>query len=428
MASISRVVILDQDSEARQRCVSFFSGEGAVNIKEYTNGRSFWDAISSSRMSPEVIVLDWSISDISGVALFNRMRSRAPTAFTALVVTSSKLKDDEMALLKEFPGTCFLAKPYDANQLRRAVQKCRDESFWIQENNATLDQIFLDLKDGKNNVKERFFAVLKSSPNKYPLVVLATRMLRRMNHNRLAHQILVESLKSFPEEPSLLTELAKVCLAEGRLNDALRLSDKAILISPKNVERLCFNGEVALGLGNIKDAEKRFSQAVGIESNVPLPVSPRLMETLPNGEQFKEAIKDNNTPLNLASLLNMTGILSIRQGRFEEGLGYYRLALSVVNSTKETAILSFNLGLGHLRAKQFSDAEIWFNKCSNIAGHLKKRSMIYQEKLALRASASSGSGWNKFQDADLIDEFEEIRISFDNTKSTDEASAEEELL
>lgn len=427
MTSFSRVVILDQDSEERQKCVSFFSGEGAVNIKEYSEGKSFWDALSSPRLPPDVIVLDWSVSDTSGIALFNRLRSHAPTLLTALVVTSSKLQDDEMALLKEFPGTCFLAKPYDSHQLSQAVKKCRDESFWIQENTVTLDQIFIELKIGKNNVKDRFFAILKNSPNKYPLVVLATRMLRRLKHNRLAHQILVESLKSFPEEPSLLTELAKVCLAEGRMEEALRLSDKAILISPKNLERLCFNGEVALGLGKMEDAEKRFSEAVGIEPNIALPVSAHLMKTLPNAEQFKEALKENNTPLNLASLLNMAGVISIRRGDFEQGIAYYRLALSLVKSKKDTSVLSFNLGLGHLRAKQFSEAENWFTKCSNIAGRLRKRSLKYLEKLAHRVNTSSEPGWNKFQDADLIDEFEQIRISCDNSKTTAEASAEEEI-
>jgi len=225
----------------------------------------------------------------------------------------------------------------------------------------------------------------------------------------------------------LLTELAKVCLAEGRLEEALLLSDKAILVSPKNLERLCFNGEVALGLGKMEDAEKRFTQAVGIESNIALPVSDSLMETFPNAEQFKHALKENNTPLNLASLLNMAGILSIRKGDFEQGIAYYRLAIGLVKSTKDTSILSFNLGLGHLRAKQFSDAENWFKKCSNIAGHLRKRSLKYQEKLALRVSTSSTAHWNNFQDGDLIDEFEEVRISCDSSKSADAASAEEEI-
>jgi len=362
-------------------------------------------------------VLDWSIHDVSSIALFNRIRSHASTLFAPLVVTSNKLKDDEVALLKEFPGTCFLPKPFDRQQLAKAVKKCRDESFWIKENIAVLDHVFLDLRSGKNDVKDRFFSVLKNSPNKYPLVVLATRILRRMKHHRLAHQILNESLKAFPNEPTLLTELAKICFTEGRLEDAFQLSDKAIRISPKNLERLCFNGDVSIGLGRIEEAEKRFRQALEIDSSNSIAVAGKNLETIPDKMQFVEAIKENSTPLNLASMLNLAGIFSIRNGDFEAGFKHYRLALTIVQSSEESSAISFNLGLGHLRAKRFDDAETWFKKCAHIPGRLKGKSMQYQEKLALRSHSKMKSKWNPNLDVDIFEEFEEVRLTLGGSSS-----------
>lgn len=417
MAGISRVVILDQDSKTRQEWFTYFTGEGVLNVKEFSDGNSFWGAIESSALPPDVLVLDWSIHDVSSIALFNRIRSHASTLFAPLVVTSNKLKDDEVALLKEFPGTCFLPKPFDRQQLAKAVKKCRDESFWIKENIAVLDHVFLDLRSGKNDVKDRFFSVLKNSPNKYPLVVLATRILRRMKHHRLAHQILNESLKAFPNEPTLLTELAKICFTEGRLEDAFQLSDKAIRISPKNLERLCFNGEVSIGLGKIEEAEKRFRQALEIDSSNSIAVAGKNLETIPDKMQFVEAIKENSTPLNLASMLNLAGIFSIRNGDFEAGFKHYRLALTIVQSSEESSAISFNLGLGHLRAKRFDDAETWFKKCAHIPGRLKGKSMQYQEKLALRSHSKMKSKWNPNLDVDIFEEFEEVRLTLGGSSS-----------
>lgn len=158
MAGISRVVILDEDSKTRQEWLSHFTDEGVINVKGFADGHSFWQSIETSALAPDVLVLDWSIQDISGIALFNRIRSHGSTLFTPLVVTSNKLKEEEVALLKEFPGTCFLSKPFDRQQLVKAVKKCREESFWIKENIAVLDHVFLDLQVGKKDVKDRFCA------------------------------------------------------------------------------------------------------------------------------------------------------------------------------------------------------------------------------------------------------------------------------
>lgn len=430
MANPSRVAILDQNSHNLDDLVSIFSSEGVVSVKKFSEGEKLWNSLKASRLVPDLIVQDWNSDDVSGLALFNRIRGFEPTSKVAMIITSNSLAPDEMTLLEEFPGTIFLPKPFSKLQVLEAVHKVIDEIFWIDQNKVGLEQVFSDLKVGRNDVKGRLFAIIRSSPNKFPLIVLAAKILRKTNHHSLASQLVQESLKIYPNVPILLTELAKIFFLEGKLKEAYDHAERAVKISPKNLERLCFTGEVSVILGKIDEAEKLYSKALGIDPENRVALAGVSVSDTNIRNHFYQAIRDNSAPQNLASLLNLAGIMSIKKGNYEDGFKQYRLALGISKNASEASSLTFNLGLGSIKAKRYQDADNWFKKCAKFGGKLETKAKRYREIIELRSKGHPKQASEEILNMNLFEEFEEARFGHYSSEKGEDSGfiVDEEVL
>jgi tetratricopeptide (TPR) repeat protein len=430
LANPSRVAIFDQNSHNLDELVSIFSSEGVVSVKKFSEGEKLWNSLRASQLVPELIVQDWNSDDVSGLALFNRIRGFEATSKVGMIITSDRLAPDEMTLLQEFPGTIFLPKPFTKLQVLGAVHRVIDEIFWIEQNKVGLEQVFSDLKMGRNDVKVRLFSIIRSSPNKFPLIVLAAKILRKTNHHSLASQLVHESLKIYPNEPILLTELAKIYFLEGKLKEAYVHAEKAVKISPKNLERLCFTGEVSVSLGKIDEAEKLYSKALGIDPENRVALAGVSISDANTRNHFSQAIRDNSAPQNLASLLNLAGIMSIRNGNYEDGFKQYRLALGISKNASEASSLTFNLGLGSIKAKRYHDADIWFKKCAKFGGRLEHKAKKYREIIELRCKGQPKQASEEILHMNLLEEFEEAIIGHNASEKGEDSSflIDEEVL
>ena len=424
------MTIFDQNSHSLDELSSIFSYEGALSVKKFGEGEKLWNSLKSARVQPDLIVQDWNSDDVSGLALFNRIRGFESTSNVAMIITSHKLTRDEMTLLQEFPGTIFLPKPFTKLQVLEAVQRVTDEIFWIEQNKAGLEQIFSDLKVGRNDVKGRLFAIIRSSPNKFPLIVLAAKILRKTSHHSLASQIVQESLKLYPNEPILLTELAKICFMEGRLKEAYQHAEKAVKISPKNLERLCFTGEVSVSLGRIDEAEMLYNKALGIDPENRQAMAGASASDPNIRNHFSLALRENSAPQNLASILNLAGIMSVRKGNYDDGFKQYRLALGISKNVTEASSLTFNLGLGSIKAKRYQDADSWFKKCASFGGELESKAKKYREIIESRSKDETKQNRDDILTLNIFDEFEEARIGDPSSKKDEENSlvSDEEVL
>ncbi len=430
MAIPTRVAIFDQNSHSLDELSSIFSYEGALSVKKFSEGEKLWNSLRTASLQPELIVQDWNSDDVSGLALFNRIRGFESTSNVAMIITSHKLAPEEMTLLQEFPGTIFLPKPFTKLKVLEAAQKVTDEILWIQQNKAGLEEVFSDLKVGRNDVKGRLFAIIRSSPNKFPLIVLAAKILRKTSHHSLASQLVQESLKIYPNEPILLTELAKICFVEGRLKEAYQHAEKAVKISPKNLERLCFTGEVSVSLGRIDEAEILYNKALGIDPENRLAIAGASISDANTKNHFSLALRENSAPQNLASLLNLAGIMSVKEGNYDDGFKQYRLALGISKNATEASALTFNLGLGSIKAKRYQDADSWFKKCASFGGGLESKAKKYREIIETKSKTQTKQNSDEILTLNVFEEFEEARIGNPSSKKNEGTSlvVDEEVL
>jgi threonine synthase len=95
----SRVVIVDDTSEARRLIRRILQSQGDFEIFEATNGRDAIELVSKER--PDLVILDLMMPEVDGFAVLDALRSKPETAnIPVIVATAKELTVDEKSRLQ----------------------------------------------------------------------------------------------------------------------------------------------------------------------------------------------------------------------------------------------------------------------------------------------------------------------------------------
>lgn len=161
-----------------------------------------------------------------------------------------------------------------------------------------------------------------------------------------------------------LNLVGRVQLAKGLFQDASVTLQKAKIINPFNIDRLINLGEAYLNINLVKRAEQNFRSAVNHGSKDPRAVG-GLGKSLLLGDKINEGLvflKQLSGNREMASVFNAAAVLSMRSGRYVEGMKLYHVALDTI--TDDPPVLSklaFNMGIGFHRYHDFYKASICFS-------------------------------------------------------------------
>jgi CheY-like chemotaxis protein/predicted negative regulator of RcsB-dependent stress response len=384
------VAVVDDDQLVRNLVTNYCRAIGITEIEAFESGDAAWSALANGKHF-DMVILDWKLPGLSGVGLFNRMRSHPELRRTPMLVISGFLNQNDFALLEEFPCTGLLEKPFTKILLERKVKSLWEESQWYLDKSKMLDDLVRNLHtDGSNSVKE-LKKLLGKSPNPIALALLIAKKLRKAGFLKDAKSFLETVFLHDSTSVAGMTEMAKVLFQMGdvaKARDVLRITNR---ISPENVRRLCLLGEVELNLNDPEAARKCFEDALEIDpddslANSGLTVANSIADHLV--EYSKDAI-----PTNFASMLNIVAITKVRAGKFEDGISQYMAALAFLRSDLVLSKVSFNLGLGFLRWQKPELAKKWFEK----SAALSKGKFTRAEGYLGTGKASHGNGDSKLQ-------------------------------
>ncbi len=115
-------VLLVEDSRAmRDFVVSILEQEGAFEVRQVENG---FEALRELPRQPWGLILaDINIPDISGIELIRFVRSHARHGATPVVAISTDASSVDVQRALDAGATCFLAKPFAAEDLRRVLRE-----------------------------------------------------------------------------------------------------------------------------------------------------------------------------------------------------------------------------------------------------------------------------------------------------------------
>jgi CheY-like chemotaxis protein len=359
------VLIIDTDETIVQLIKNHLSAIGVAKVYSAANGAEAWQSLEEHQ--PSLVIMDWKIPGMSGMALFNRVRASESHRRTPVLAISGTLVRDDFRLLEEFPCTQFLAKPFSRNVLSEDLTRLQDSYEWLMHHLGLINEALRKIsRDGPAAIRE-MKSILKGCPNPLPVALIAAERLRECSYFLEAVELLKQVLKHSPDSVMAMNELGKNLHLLGRHRDALPYLEKAIALSPKNMERLCLAGEVKLNLGDAGGARACFQKALEIDpshqrANAGLLLARNIDEFVGRKSEDGASVSHN-----FASLMNTMGITKVRAGDFAGGIEQYRAAIEFIHSSDHAARLSFNIALAYLRWKKPSQAEPWLRRCLEIS-------------------------------------------------------------
>jgi DNA-binding NarL/FixJ family response regulator len=112
-----RILIVDDHEGFRRSAARSLAGAGWEVVGEAEDGRAALDA--AERTSPDVVLLDVGLPDISGIEVARSLRERQPDVAVVMISTHDRADYGELALASGARG--FLSKLELSSQVLEAL-------------------------------------------------------------------------------------------------------------------------------------------------------------------------------------------------------------------------------------------------------------------------------------------------------------------
>jgi len=115
-----RVMIVDDDADARDLIESMLSGEGYELIK-VSNATEV--GLKAAQLTPDLILLDFLMPDINGFEVCKALRDNELTRSIPIMAVTCLSKEDDIERIFECGADEYLPKPFKVEQLQEKVQE-----------------------------------------------------------------------------------------------------------------------------------------------------------------------------------------------------------------------------------------------------------------------------------------------------------------
>ncbi|MBK1648237.1 response regulator [Rhabdochromatium marinum] len=284
------VLVVDDYAEMRNVLRAILRSLEISNFELASNGNEALTIIRKRR--PDIILCDYNLGDgKDGQQVLEEARDRQLIGVETIFVmlTAENTREMVMAAVEHIPDS-FLTKPFTAELLKTRLEKLIQRKARLSKvDQALLAKNYTGAINGLNSL-------LADKPkNRLELLKIKAEALISANHLEEARKVYqgvcderdvrwariglgnVHLLKKeYPkaeeilrglisEDPAIIHAydlLAKVLLAEGRLEDAETILEQAAELSPRGLKRQVMLAELAFKEGDTESAEKWFRNAV----------------------------------------------------------------------------------------------------------------------------------------------------------------------
>jgi CheY-like chemotaxis protein len=383
--AIESALVCDDDETARTLVLNYLKELGVKTVDSFENGELAWEALQKKRYA--LLVLDWKLPGLSGLALFNRIRQKKSYRDTPVVVVSGFVDKNDFRLLQEFPFTSLMEKPFTKTLFFNRLEAVFREADWYLQNAAMIDSLMSAVEHDAKKSESLLKEVLRKAPNPIPLGIVVARALTKRKMLKEAEQVLRGLLERDDASVLAMNELGKVLLRGGDHRGALDALRAAHKVSPQNMQRICLLGEAQLNLQNPEEARAYFEKALEIDGDdKKAQAGVVVADNLASEGRIDDAKLARQVSTSLASILNTIGITLVRSGQYDRGIEQYRSALAFLHHKDDAARVAFNLGLGLLRWGKTGEALPWFQKSERLSPEGFAKSTRYVKRLLMSGS------------------------------------------
>jgi CheY-like chemotaxis protein len=384
---LASCVVIDPDTDVHYAIRQTLNAAGVQNIETFESGEAAWRWLINGP-PPSLILMEWRIPDLNGLQLIQRIQHRFPTV--NIIIISSLVTQTEVPLLKELGVKWVVEKPFEIPTIMRKIVTAVQQHRYPTEQDSMDTRIRHCLSVNSREEASRLVAIYLSNPNFDSAGKMRIQAEYAFYEGRFKDccNIAYEALKLNGDSVDLLNLLGKSLMKMGDYENALRLFEKANVLSPKNIERICNMVYASTSAGDMEKAENLLAEAKAIDSKSAL-----VMETeaslaieLHNKERATASMQNLESLNRIVAYINNKAVAKIRNEQFEEGIKLYLTALESLpepwSATHDT--VCFNLALAKVRYMRYSEAlEVLARVQANPS------SMMGQKVAALRAKLNS---------------------------------------
>ncbi|WP_462323712.1 response regulator [Desulfoplanes sp.] len=356
------VLVVEDIVPARQTVVNILRVLGFSKVMEAGNGREAWDVIRNVEETLGLVISDWKMPVMSGMDLLKRVRSHPPTSMVPFLLLTSRAEPGDLALAADAGVSDYLIKPLVISALEEKLallDRCRA----VGGSDACRH---LETLVGAEETEEarRFLGqIARELGARARAVVLYGEALLAWKSKRW--ETAREDIDACLEQAPLMSRgwylRALVLSGMGDGAGASASLDKAMEISPENVDYVLSKGRFEMGQGRYPEANQWFMTALNME-----PRNRELKERVWSiylQEGAVERVLREYTPYIFSSLssdaLNATALALRKKDKVTAAVKIYIQAL---RKDPENIKLLFNLAM----------AEVHNSDIRGATNHLKR--------------------------------------------------------
>lgn len=421
---IKSCVVIDPDSSANGAISNLLSNAGVPSVQVFEDGEAAWRWLSSNP-EPDLILQEWRLPALNGPMLLQRIR-RHGFAHVPIVVISSVIKPQELPLLRELGVDNVIPKPFGQQLFFKNI-------VWtIQQIQSPTEQKSLERK-----VRKLLSLGAVNEAEKLRQVYMVDRRFstaakRQMDAEfafhfgkfRYARDLALEALRLSGDSILLLTLIGKCLMKTGDYTTAAKFFEKAISLSPMNLEHLCNMAISKFESGEIAEAAAFLSQAKAIDPDCRLVNVLICQHAIIVGDIGKARTLLCERPLErrLLRIMNDRATAFIRSGCYDEGIRLYQRMLSSLPGewAENHELVAYNLGLAFARFGDLAKAREQLERImQRFSSPVQEKAQSLAKKIDL--ARNSGIPLPLFSDADEVS-FEE-RLEGDASTDASSSSA-----
>lgn len=116
MAALN-ILVVDDNAAMRGIVRAVLAAFGCISVKEAASARAALDIVSRDRI--DVLIVDWKMQPIDGIALVRRLRDpdKSPNPYLPIIMLSAYSETAKVRMARDAGVTEFLVKPFNAEAL-----------------------------------------------------------------------------------------------------------------------------------------------------------------------------------------------------------------------------------------------------------------------------------------------------------------------
>ena len=364
MALVADAVIFTTSGPLSKQLAEILKMKQVINIVQADSADTASDA--ASRFPKALLIIDWSVGAEDAVKVLVA-QSRKPEAIERpIMVIAETVESSLVATAAEYGVGQIYAEAIDRKLLSSRIGSLLIANSQSAPYKKTLTKVKKLREAGKwNETVEPLKALLTANPKDWNAKAELATTLLEMGHIEEAKKALTGVESTSPRFLRGVHILGRTQMLAGDFAGALATLESAHALNPNDPDRLVDIGSALLELDRVGEAKDFFDNALVIEPDLKnaLVGKGKCLLIEENVNDALAILKGVTSSRELASIFNMSAVMTMRAGRHESGLKLYMAAIKALGKNQKIhARLLFNMGVGYRRWQRLDKALQCFKK------------------------------------------------------------------